>query len=577
MVSARLGMCISSAAALMIKTMGIRSPQRLTRVFTQVFGASVGIVGYATLLSSAGLAQIIPDGSLGSESSLVNVGDVNGNPATVIDGGAERGANLFHSFSDFNVNAGQRVYFANPVDIENILSRVTGDGISNIDGLLGVDGNANLFLLNPNGVIFGPNASLDINGSLTVSTGESFTFADGSEFQAVPQGTELFTASVPLGVQFNNLSNPLQGDIRSEADLRLDQDLTLLAAGSIQTQNIDISNRNGDGGTITLAAEGDITTEDLNTSSLTSFVFSSDLVLAGNGGNIEVITTNGNVSMENLNTYSSSAVDGTKLINQRAGDGGNIRITATNGNITTDNINTYSSSLISGTDSTVGNSGNGGDIEVTTTNGNISTDNLDTSSFSEMFLSSESSLRSVVNLQSGDGGDIDVTTTDGNVSMGTLKTSSFSEMRSNSAFVLSAVNAQSGDGGDVEITTTNGNVSIEDVEALSRAFTSEGNFESGNGGDIKITTTDGDVSARSLLTYSLSLMFPNSVQSGLQSFKSENGSQAQNGGNIEITTTNGNVSVGDLLTFSLAEHLEGDARSREGGMSKSLQQMAIFL
>ena len=86
------------------------------------------------------------------KAQLVNVGNIiNGAPATVIDGGAARGSNLFHSFSDFNVNAGQPVYFTNPVDIENILSRVTGNSISNIEDVLGVDGNANLFLLNPNG------------------------------------------------------------------------------------------------------------------------------------------------------------------------------------------------------------------------------------------------------------------------------------------------------------------------------------------------------------------------------------------------------------------------------------------
>ena len=96
------------------------------------------------------LAQIVPDSTLGAENSIVtpnvNVGD---RTADRIDSGAVRGANLFHSFSQFNVGDGQRVYFANPVGIENILSRVTGNNRSDILGTLGVLGNANLFLINP--------------------------------------------------------------------------------------------------------------------------------------------------------------------------------------------------------------------------------------------------------------------------------------------------------------------------------------------------------------------------------------------------------------------------------------------
>ncbi|GAB4201719.1 MAG: hypothetical protein Fur006_54480 [Coleofasciculaceae cyanobacterium] len=99
-------------------------------------------------------AQIIPDETLGTERSRLTPH----NPSTErIEGGARRGANLFHSFQQFNVNEGRGAYFANPVGIENILSRVTGGNPSEILGTLGVLGNANLFFLNPNGIIFGLN------------------------------------------------------------------------------------------------------------------------------------------------------------------------------------------------------------------------------------------------------------------------------------------------------------------------------------------------------------------------------------------------------------------------------------
>jgi filamentous hemagglutinin family protein len=150
------------------------------------------------------LAQITPDNTLGTERSIVtpNV-NVNGLPADQINGGATRGVNLFHSFSEFNVGNGQRVYFANPAGVENILTRITGSNVSNILGTLGVEGGANLFLLNPNGIIFGPNARLDIAGSFFASTADSVVFNNGFEFSATkPQAPPLLSISVPLGLQY---------------------------------------------------------------------------------------------------------------------------------------------------------------------------------------------------------------------------------------------------------------------------------------------------------------------------------------------------------------------------------------
>ncbi|HEY9653160.1 MAG TPA: filamentous hemagglutinin N-terminal domain-containing protein, partial [Coleofasciculaceae cyanobacterium] len=93
------------------------------------------------ILSPPVFAQIVPDNTLGTENSQVTSGvNVRGLPAERIDGGATRGSALYHSFSEFNVNDGQRVYFSNPSGIDNILTRVTGANVSNILGTLGVDG-----------------------------------------------------------------------------------------------------------------------------------------------------------------------------------------------------------------------------------------------------------------------------------------------------------------------------------------------------------------------------------------------------------------------------------------------------
>jgi filamentous hemagglutinin family protein len=161
---------------------------------------------------TAVLAEIKPDSTLGNEPSLVkqNV-DIQGTIGNLIEGGAVRGANLFHSFSEFNITDGQRVYFSNPTGIENILTRVTGKNRSEILGTLGVLGNANLFLINPNGIFFGQNARLDVGGSFVGSTADSFVFDNGFFFSAKnPQPVPLLTINVPLGLQYQNNSGSIQ-------------------------------------------------------------------------------------------------------------------------------------------------------------------------------------------------------------------------------------------------------------------------------------------------------------------------------------------------------------------------------
>lgn len=189
-------------------------------------------VGWITLLGTVltpGLvqAQIVPDTTLGPETSTLAPGLIDSNPVQRIEGGATRGSNLFHSFSEFNLGSGDAVYFASPDGIANILSRVTGSSLSTIDGLLGVDGSANLFLLNPNGIIFGPNARLDLRGSFLASTADTIPFADGSEFRATAAEPVQLSVSVPLGVQFN--TQP-QGDLTNAGALAVDpgQQLTLV-------------------------------------------------------------------------------------------------------------------------------------------------------------------------------------------------------------------------------------------------------------------------------------------------------------------------------------------------------------
>jgi filamentous hemagglutinin family protein len=166
-------------------------------------------------LATPGLAQVVPDGTLGADSSRFTPNLViRGGNADRIDGGVRQGGNLFHSFSSFNIGDGQRLYFANPTGIETIFTRVTGNTLSSINGTLGVDGAASLFLLNPNGILFGQNARLDLQGSFVGTTANSIRFGDQGTFSATnPQTVPLLTIQ-PSALVFTQVNS---GKIVSES------------------------------------------------------------------------------------------------------------------------------------------------------------------------------------------------------------------------------------------------------------------------------------------------------------------------------------------------------------------------
>jgi filamentous hemagglutinin family protein len=152
-------------------------------------------IALVQVYASAATAQVSSDGSL---STTVNSSDSRN---FVINGGDRAGNNLFHSFRDFSVPTGGSASFNNAADVQNIFGRVTGGNVSNIDGLIRANGSANLFLLNPSGILFGTRASLNIGGAFVGTTANSIRFADGVEFGTPSSTAPLLTISAPVGLQ----------------------------------------------------------------------------------------------------------------------------------------------------------------------------------------------------------------------------------------------------------------------------------------------------------------------------------------------------------------------------------------
>ena len=147
-------------------------------------GYYLGLLGLVILVGTIGIeggdrtsAQVTPDPSLGTKVESPN------SRTYQITGGTTVGdTNLFHSFSNLSVKNLEIVDFRNADTINNILVRVTGGNRSDIQGTLQAQGKANLFLINPKGIIFGRNARLRIGGSFIGTTASAIQFPGGGEF-----------------------------------------------------------------------------------------------------------------------------------------------------------------------------------------------------------------------------------------------------------------------------------------------------------------------------------------------------------------------------------------------------------
>lgn len=384
-------------------------------------------------VGSSVLAQVVPDNTLGAENSVVTPDDsIQGIPSDRIDGGATRGANLFHSFNEFSIPTGGEVYFNNAANIQNILSRVTGGSISNINGLLRANGTANLFLLNPNGIIFGPNAMLNIGGSFVGSTAISLNFADDTSFSATaPQTTPLLTVSVPIGLQYEGNTGSVQVQ---ESRLRVRTGRTLALMGG------DVSVEGGETGVLLRALGGRV--------ELGGVVGVGTVGLFVEGNNL-------NLSYPDSVQRSDVSLTNGASINVATSSGGSIAVNARNLDIL------EGSQLSAGIATGLGSVGSqSGDITLNATG--------------EITVAGSYIFNRVRTGSVGNGGNINITA--GSLSL------------TNGAQLITS-NSGQGNAGNVKIIAS-GNISFDGSrEVGSAVFTSVDSKGIGNGGDIYIQSS----------------------------------------------------------------------------------------
>jgi filamentous hemagglutinin family protein len=416
-------------------------------IFSKCFGHSkkISIICFLTfcsnltVLSRVSNSQIVPDSTLGNEESRIS-NDINiqGIISNLVSGGATRGSNLFHSFQKFNVLENRGVYFENPQGIQNIIGRVTlidPSNVSNILGTLGVRnangvlGNANLFLINPNGIIFGPGSSLDLGGSFVATTAHAIQFQNQGFFNALEANTPPLLTVDPSGFLFfrgkiapitnfskqpsgiNTYLDPSLNATRTDDlnGLRVPDGHSLILLGGPVTLDggglyslngqVEIGSVSGEG-LVGLSSNGKNLSLDFSSSidrDNISFANAAKVYTSGNnsgGGNIRIIGKNIQVKegsqvisattgQNNGGTISLDATDSIELLDDSSPNG--IISTLTYDLGSAGNINIYSRNLTIDRSaqiisSTLSN-GNGGDINITTT-GFISLTGSDSGIFS---------------------------------------------------------------------------------------------------------------------------------------------------------------------------------------------------
>ncbi|NER51919.1 MAG: S-layer family protein [Symploca sp. SIO1A3] len=474
---------------------------------------ALGSSGIIALAGNPVLAQsnIVPDTTLGAGENSQVTPDFLGLPIEVITGGAQREQNLFHSFTEFNVAAGRGAYFESPdAAIQNILARVTGVNPSEIFGTLGTFGDSqpNLFLINPNGIIFGQGSALDVGGSFVATTANAVGLGDTGRFSASEPDTSNLLNINPDAFFFNRLSN--QAEIVNRfAALEVEGGKSLLLLGG----DVRVEGKlQAPGGRVELGGLSEPGTVELNTDgnnlslNFPDNVARADALLngavienqAGGGGSIVINAQT--VDILGGSILFTGIAPGNGSVDSQAGD---IEINATD-TVTVSELSFIFSAV------SLEAVGNGGEIEITT-------GSLEVTNGAQL---------SASNLGEGNAGRVKITARD-RVRFDGVGSNSFS-----SGAFSSVQSGAIGNGGEIEITTGS-------LEVTNGAFLSASNLGEGNARGLRITARD-------------RVRFDGVGSNGFSSgaFSSVQSGAIGNGGEIEITTGSLEVTNGALLNTS---------------------------
>jgi filamentous hemagglutinin family protein len=207
-------------------------------------------------LSNPLYAEVITDGSLGAPLNLPG-------PDFQIEAnlGQQMGGNLFHSFQDFNLQNHESATFSGPDSVNIIFSRVTGGNPSQINGTIrSTIPHAELFLLNPAGIVFGESARLDVQGGFHASTADYMRLGTTGRFEARVPSQSILTTAPPTAFGFVDAPKPIQVQ-GSDLAVTPQADFSLIG-GDLTFNHAQLNAASGRFNLVSVASKGEVTSKE---------------------------------------------------------------------------------------------------------------------------------------------------------------------------------------------------------------------------------------------------------------------------------------------------------------------------